>query len=155
MEVHGVAEIHLQSMEDPMPEELAGWSRQWPHGKPMLAQCVSERLHTVGDLCWSSSWKGAACGEDSDSFRVLCPVEGDCWSTGRVWGFHPLRKKPWQRCERCVMRWPQPPLPINQCPEGERGGKLEHEVKPQKKRGVRRRYFKICFYFLTILLWLD
>ncbi|OPJ68736.1 hypothetical protein AV530_012827 [Patagioenas fasciata monilis] len=57
MEVHSGAEIHLQPMEDPMPEQVGAHRRLGPHGKPVLEQapvrtCSLMERGTHQQVCW-------------------------------------------------------------------------------------------------------
>ena len=59
MEVHGGADIYLQSMEDPTLEQVDAQRRLWPRGKPALEQAagrtcgpVEREEPTLEQVCW-------------------------------------------------------------------------------------------------------
>jgi len=128
----------LQPMEDPTPEQVDAWRRLWPHGELTLEQAsgrscgpVERGAHGGADLLAglvaplethsgaACSWRTTPCGKELfvknrahvGEVRGLYPMWGTPrWSTGRVWGFLPLRRQKQKR--QCVMNWPKRPFPV-------------------------------------------
>jgi len=170
MEVHSGADIHLQPVEDPMPEQVDDRRRLWPCGKPVLEQ-VSARTCGERDPHWirfagrtcdpMGTHAGTVCslrtaphGKDpfwSSSGRSEGPMlenfVEDCLPWGRT--LSGVREEseessPWgRRSSRDNVWWTdrKPHSPSTCAAQGEELAKIGSKVKPGMKWGVGGKVF--------------